>query len=74
MNIRAALATVITVAAIGIICYFQVLFMVVLGVMLCLVVLFLLWVFLTIIYELFIEWFEDRDNRTKDNKCAEETQ
>ena len=74
MNSRAFLATATTVAAVVIICYFPILLTIVLGAMLFLILLFLVSWVLSIVYEGYRDYFEDRDIRTKDNKCAEETQ
>jgi len=74
MNSRAILATALTAVAIVIICYFPILLTIVLGAMLFLILLFLVSWVLSIIYEGYRDYFEERDNRTKDNKCAEETQ
>ena len=72
MNSRAFLATALTAVAVVIICYFPILLTIVLGAMLFLILLFLVSWVLSIIYEGYRDYFEERDNRTKDNKCAEE--
>jgi len=72
MNKRAILATATTVAAVVIICYFPILLTIVLGLAMCSMVLFLVSWLLAMLYEGYRDYFEERDNRTKDNKCAEE--
>jgi len=74
MNSRAFGATALTAVAVVTICYFPILLTIVLGAMLFLMLLFLVSWVLSIIYEGYRDYFEERDNRTKDNKCAEEIQ
>jgi len=73
MNKRAILATTLTGVVVVIICYFPILLTIVLGLALCSILFFVGSWGLAIIYEGYRDYFEERDNRTKDNKCAEET-
>ena len=74
MNSRAFGATALTAVAVVTICYFPILLTIVLGLAMCSMLFFLVSWLLAMLYEGYRDYFEDRDNRTKDNKCAEETQ
>jgi len=73
MNSRAFGATALTAVAVAVIFYYQSILNIVLGAMLFLILLFLVSWVLSIIYEGYRDYFEECDNRTKDNKCAEES-
>ena len=73
MNRRAFGATALTAVAAAIILYYQGIINIVLGIIMCSIVFIGFSWALGILYEGYSDYFEDQDNRTKDNKCAEET-
>ena len=74
MNKRAFGATALTAVAVAVISYYQSILNTVLDIIMCSVVFVLFSWALSILYEGYRDYFEECDNRTKDNKCAEETQ